>query len=283
VKLCLVQMHPELGNKKANLEKIQSYIDIGLKNDADLIVFGECALTGYELTGKLDYRELAEPVPGPATASIVKQLQNRQSMVLFGMAESSGGSVYNSALLVGAQGIIGVARKLYLLYLEAKSSGKIHDEKAQFQPGQRIAVFDTPFGRIGVLICLDNRHPEIGQAQAVAGCWLRLRPAASPHHPGPPTSSLDLGRALENQTCDCYVNICGDQGGTFYGGGTSVILGARGVQQRLSVGLDAAEGVLEYEITPEQVAAARGGWRTVSEIRPELIHQFWEIANRHLG
>ena len=129
---------------------------------------------------------------------------------------------------------------------------------------------------------MDNLHPEISHAQAIAGCWLRIRPSAGPYRPGQPTTSpLDLARGMENQTCDCYVNICGDQGGLYYRGGTAVILGAKGVQRQLSVGGDAVEGVLEYEISPEEVYAARGGWRHISDVRPDLLRQLWEIAQQH--
>jgi len=275
-------MHPELNDKKANLAKILDYVDRGLEAGADLIAFGECALTGYELTGQVDYGALAESVPGLATEQIVRRIGGRRALVLFGMAERAGGDVYNAAPLVGPRGVIGVARKLYLVNLLAKTSGKLHCESAYFKSGERIAIFDTGFGHIGVQICLDNLHPEIALAQAIAGCWLKLRPSAGPYRPRQPaTSPLDLGRAIENQTADIYVNIVGDQGGTWYRGGTSVILGSRGVVKQASVGRDAVEEVLEYEVTEEGVYAARGDWHNIRGVRPELMRQLQRITERY--
>jgi predicted amidohydrolase len=283
MKLYLVQITPELGNPQANLAKILGWVDRGIAAGADLIAFGECAREGYEVTGKVDYAALAEPVPGPATEAVRQRLEGTKTLVCFGMAERDArGDVYNSAPLIGANGVIGVARKLYLVHLLAPTSGKLHAEDLFFKAGQRIGIFDTEFGRIGIQICLDNRHPEIAQAQAVAGCWLKLRPAAVPDRSGKGSvSALDLARGIENQMCDLFVNLAGDQGGVPYKGGTSVIMGAKGVAAQASVGKDAREEALEFEVTPDDVYRARGGWHNVRETRPDLIKQLYDLATEY--
>ena len=279
MKMHLVQIHPELNDKASNLDKMLGFVEQGMAAGANLVAFGECALTGYELSGKVDYEGLAEPIPGPTTEAIAKRLKGKHALVLLGMAERVRGDVYNAAPLIGPEGVIGVARKLYLVNFRAKSSGRVYDESLFFKPGERIAIFDTEFGRLGVQICLDNRHSEIAYAQAIAGCWLKLRPAAIPFRLNQPAvNSLDLARGIENQTCDCTINLVGEQGTSWYRGGTYVILGARGVQKQASVGKEAVEEALEYEVTEESVYTARGGWHNISEVRPELIKQLWEIA-----
>jgi len=166
--------------------------------------------------------------------------------------------------------------------MKSKASGKLHNEKLFFKPGEHISIFDTDFGRIGVQICLDNRHPEIAYAQAIAGCWLKLRPAAIPYRPNQPeVNSLDLARGIENQTCDCTINLVGQQGESWYKGGSSVILGSRGLVKQASVGNKAAEEVLEYKITEEEVYAARGNWHNAREVRPDLLRQLWKIGSEY--
>lgn len=284
MKLYLVQMQPKINDKRTNLDKMLGYVSLGLAAGANLIAFGECALSGYDTTGLVDYEGLAETVPGPATEAISRLLNGRRCLVLLGMPERVRDDVYNAAPLIGPDGVTGTARKLYLVNMRSKSSGKLHNEKAIFKPGESIAIFDTDFGRIGVQICLDNRHPEIAYAQAIAGCWLKLRPSAGPYRAGQlATSPLDLGRAVENQTCDGYINIVGDQGGTWYRGGTSVIMGSRGVVKQASVGLDAREEVLEYEVREEDVYRARGDWHNVRGTRPDLLKQLWQIAAQYQG
>jgi predicted amidohydrolase len=282
MKLYLVQMHPALGDTTANLAKIIDWVDRGLAAGADLIAFGECAREGYELSGQVDYATLAETIPGPATRDIQRRLQGTKTLVCCGMAERAGDDVYNAAPLISADGIIGVARKLYLVHRRSDGGGRLVAEDLFFKAGQRISYFDTDFGRIGVQICLDNLHPEISYAQAIAGCWLRLRPSAGPHRLNrPPVLPVDLVRAQENQTCDAYVNLVGDQGGIQYRGGNSVILGFKGVQAQSSVGADALEEALEFEVTPEDVFRARGGFHYIGEVRPDLLKQTWDIAREY--
>ena len=282
MKLYLVQIHPELGDTGANLAKILDWVEKGLAGGADLIAFGECAREGYELSGKVDYATLAETIPGPASEEIRRRLKGSRTLVCCGMAERAGDDVYNSAPLIGADGVIGVARKLYLVHRRSGGGGKLVAEDLFFKPGQRISYFDTDFGRLGVQICMDNLHPEIGYAQAIAGCWLRLRPSAGPYRKNrPPVLPVDLVRAQENQTCDAYVNLVGDQGGVRYRGGSSVILGFQGVQAQASVGLDAVEEALEYGVTPADVHRARGGFNYIREVRPDLLKQAWQIAREY--
>jgi predicted amidohydrolase len=209
-------------------------------------------------------------------------LKGKRTLVLMGMAERVRDDVYNAAPLISAKGVIGTARKLYLVNLRAKTSGRIYAESIPFKAGERIAIFDTEFGRIGVLICLDNRHPEIAHAQAIAGCWLKLRPAAIPFRPNQENvNSVDLARASENQTCDCTINLVGQQGDSWYRGGSAVIFGSRGLASQSSVGRKAVEEVLEYEVTEEEVYAARGNWHNAREARPDLLKQLWEIGNNY--
>ncbi len=281
MKLYLVQMRPEPGDTGANLAKIIDWVDRGLAKGADLVVFGECAREGYDLSGRLDYAALAETIPGPATEEIQRRLKGTSTLVCGGMAERVGDDVYNAAPLIGADGIVGVARKLYLVHLRT-AGGRSVAEDLFFTPGQRISYFDTDFGRIGVQICMDNLHSEISYAQAIAGCWLRLRPSAGPNRPGrPPLLPVDVVRAQENQTCDVYVNLVGDQGGIHYRGGSSVILGGKGVQVQASVGDDAREEALEYEVTPDDVHRARGGFNYIRDVRPDLLKQAWDIAREY--
>jgi len=113
----------------------------------------------------------------------------------------------------------------------------------------------------------------------VAGCWLKLRPAAVPNRGNKGgVSAVDLARGIENQMCDVFVNLAGDQGGVPYKGGTAVIMGARGVAAQASVGKNAQEEALEFEVTPEDVYRARGGWHNIREIRPDLIKQLYDLA-----
>lgn len=281
MKLHLVQIQPELNNKEANLQKILDYVDNGIETGADLIAFGELALVGCDSSGVVRYNEVAEPIPGPSTEKILAKLKGTHCMVLFGMAENERGDIYNAAPLIGSNGVIGVARKLYLANFESPLFGITLAEGIHFKPGKWISILDTKLGRIGIEICYDGLHPEISYAQAIAGCWLILIPSATPliiaRPPGP--SPIALARAYECNACICLVNIVGEQAGQSYNGGTCVILERQGMTAQASIGKGAVEEVLEYEIDPSDIYAARMRYPLLRDARPDLMKQLWEITD----
>jgi predicted amidohydrolase len=279
VKIHLVQFHPEVYNKESNLVRILEYIDKGLAADANLIAFGEMALIGLDAED-VKVRELAEPIPGPSVNKIAEKLKGSHCYVIMGMPEATESYVYNSAPLIGPHGLVGVCRKLYLANLISTLDGKVHAEGVYIQPGQRISIFDTEFGKIGIQICVDLAHPEIAMAQALAGAWLIINPSAVSlirTDSGKQPPALE-SRPYETTVCLCHVNIVGNQAGLKYHGGTSVYLGRQGLQKRASMGEDAFEEVLVYEIDSETVYSARRLSYSLKSIRPELIEQLLSVA-----
>lgn len=280
MRIHLVQMNVQVNDREANLKKILDYVDRGLSAEANLIVFGECALVGYDFEA-VNYKDLAEPIPGPATEKVAEMIAGRNCYVVFGMAESDGGFVYNSAPLIGPEGVVGAARKLYLANFKSAITAKTYYEGVHFKPGQRIAVFDTLYGRIGIQVCLDLYHPEIAQAQALAGAWLIVHPSATPIIKGggrPP--SVWETRPWENSVCWCYVNIVGGKTKNEFNGATGVYLGTQGLQVQASMGEEAGEEVVEYEVDSKTVLAAKQAFSPLRDVRPELIKQLLTIAEK---
>jgi len=273
-------MWSEINHKKANLDKILDYVDRGLEEGANLIVFGECALVGYDLDAG-NYRELAEPIPGPATDQIARRIAGKDCYVVFGMAESEGGFIYNSAPLIGPEGVVGNARKLYLATFKSAITSKTYIEGVHFKPGQRISVFDTQFGRVGVQICLDLYHPEVAQTQALAGAWLIIHPSATPLIGGEGKfPSVWEARPWENSVCWCYVNVLGGQENNEFNGGTGIYVGARGLQKQASIGKNAKEEVVDYEVDSKTILEAKQAFSPLRDVRPELIRQLLRTSEK---
>lgn len=283
MKIYLVQMHSDVTNKEANLNKILDYIDAGLDSGANLITFGECALTGYDMNLTAKFAELAEPVPGPAVEKVAKKIAGKNCYVVFGMTEADGSYVYNSAPLIGPKGLVGVCRKLYLCSFKSVLTGATYAEHVFFKPGQRISVFDTEFGKIGVQICLDLYYPEVALAQVLAGAWLIVHPSATPliNVRKGELPTIWATRPWENSVCWAYVNLVGEQAGYRFNGGTAIYLGTHGLQKQASIGEQAKEEVIEYEVDREVIYEARRTAMFIPKFtRPDVLEQLLAIAKK---
>jgi len=118
---------------------------------ADLIVFAEMALTGFILTGDPAHDlPLGQPIPGPATDTFALQARERHIWTALGLLEDEGGRLYDTAVLLTPEGIIG------LKYQRISPSwhGRLADPSIYLQ-GSLIPLAQTPFGSCMFLICGD--------------------------------------------------------------------------------------------------------------------------------
>ncbi len=165
-----------------NLARYREFIELAGGQGVRLLVFPEASLQGYlrdtpgkgspEMAEQLRYfRAVSEPVPGPTTRLVQEYAARYDMLIQIGMAESAldGDVVYNSAVLVGPEGVIGVFRKLHN-----------QAERPVFGAGDHLSVFGTPLGKIGMFICYDLCFPETTRTFALQGAWLASLSTAWP-------------------------------------------------------------------------------------------------------
>ena len=85
MKIAGVQMDVSLGDVAANLERMASIIRETTQAGAELVIFPECAATGYCFSSAEEAREFAEPVPGPITTAVSNACRDHGCFVVFGM------------------------------------------------------------------------------------------------------------------------------------------------------------------------------------------------------
>lgn len=118
-------------------------------------------------TGK-SYAEVAEPVPGPTTRRLGDLARELRSYVVAGLYERVGPAVYNTAVLLDRGGkLVGSYRKTHLPREEVDGG---------ITPGKTYPVFDTDFGKVGLIICWDVQFPEPARAMALKGAEILLLP-----------------------------------------------------------------------------------------------------------
>jgi predicted amidohydrolase len=144
---------------------------------ARIVVLPELASSGYMFRDHADLVDAAEPADGPTVTLLTELAQRLDLVVVAGFPEAAGGAVYNSAILADPSGVRAVYRKAHLWDAE-KPLG--------FTPGDAPPpVVETPFGRIGVMICYDVEFPEWVRTAALAGADLLAVPANWPLFPRP--------------------------------------------------------------------------------------------------
>jgi predicted amidohydrolase len=153
VRLATVHFQPQAGKTPA--EKCRQFAPLIAKaaeQRADLVVLPETVT--YFRTG-LTYVDCAEPIPGPSTAYFGELAKKHDLYIVAGLIERDRHLMYNVAVLLGPDGqIAGKYRKVCLPRSEIE---------AGVQPGSDYPVFDTRFGRVGMMVCYDGFFPEVAR------------------------------------------------------------------------------------------------------------------------
>lgn len=221
VRASLVQFSPRAMNEKEwNTQFIIDKIRL-LSKDSELIVFPEMSVTNFfehSGEGKLNYWRNGAILPDDELLQQIALAAKEENVyTVVGFAERSHeiGKIYNSTILIGPEGPIGITRKIHFPGLE----------KLYFSPGTDIPVFDTPIGKIGMSICYDSWFPEHVRILAAKGAEIVVISASiwkggmkgGIGHQGSKEvfwDKLPIVKAIENQV---FIVACNGGGEHFLG------------------------------------------------------------------
>jgi len=159
------QFSPVLGDVEGNRAKIAEALE-GVEKA--LIVLPELATSGYLFLSREELTEVAEPIPGPTTRLLHKIARERELYIALGLPERDGDALYNSAVIVGPEGLISHYRKAHL-FLE---------EKLYFRPGNTtFSACEIRGVKVGLLICFDHIFPEAARTLALKGAQVIVHPS----------------------------------------------------------------------------------------------------------
>lgn len=167
-----VQMDVKILEKERNLEKVIESLEAAARAGAKLVVFPECALTGYCFTSREEAGPLAETVPGPSTEKLAAVAKALDCTAVVGLLEREGDRMYNAAAVVDPQGVLGTYRKMHLPCLGIDWFNALGDKP--------FPVFETAHGRIGINICFDCSIPEAARVLKLKGAQLLAIPTNWP-------------------------------------------------------------------------------------------------------
>lgn len=152
VRLATVHHRPAGKSPGENRAEFAPLIAEAAGRKADLVVLGE---TVPSANVKGEPGVLAEPIPGPSTDYFADLAKRHRLHIVFSLYERDAHLIYNSAVLLGADGtLIGKYRKVSL------PPGEVAKGIA---PGKDYPVFDTAFGKVGMMVCYDGFFPEVAR------------------------------------------------------------------------------------------------------------------------
>lgn len=209
--LASAQFDPHIFDTAYNLEKVLSLTkkakeDLG----CDLIVFPEAALTGYCMRDAEETEKAAISKNGTEISALKTLSKKLTVSILVGAIEKDGEKLYNSVFFIEPDGKVFTYRKSHLPYLGVDRFVTEGDISG--------GVFDTRFGKVGILVCYELRFPEVARRASLAGARLLLQPTNLPLGGESHPDFLTRARACENKVHFLSCNRTGvERGFTFIG------------------------------------------------------------------
>ena len=205
IRVAGVQMNVDLGDATANLQRLKTLLAEAADGGARLVIFPECAVTGYCFESREEAMDCAQPLPGPAVETVAEACRERGVSAIFGLLERDGDLLFNACALVGPDGLIGSYRKAHLPSLGV-------DRFAT--PGNRgFAVHEAAGLRVGMNICYDYSFPEAARILMLQGADLVALPTNWPEGSRKGAQYLINARAHENHFYYFAVNRVGTERG----------------------------------------------------------------------
>jgi predicted amidohydrolase len=188
-------------------------------------------------------------------------------------AKEAEGLFYNSSVLVYPNEEVGCYRKLHLANFGP------FEEHLYFGRGNKLPVFETKIGRIGMLICFDCFFPELSKIYALKGADILVCISASPSTTRIFFEKVIVSRAIENTVFFTYTNLVGTELNMVYWGGNTVI-GPRGDVK--AKGEYFKEDTVTCDINLNELTTAREFRPTIRDTRIELFAELQRLLEEDI-
>ena len=262
--IAAVQCDFQIGHVAANVQAVLHRLEVAAANDARLVVFPECALSGYCFDSREEAFGSSVLVSDQdeSLKPIIAACRKYNIYTIVGLLERDGDRLFNAATCLGPDGVISNYRKLHLPFLGVDRF---------VDPGDRpLEVFEVAGVRVGTHICYDGGFPELARSFTLMGADLVVLPTCWPPAADIFANHVMIARALENQVYTLASGRVGTERGYSFIGHSSIV--APGGFLQASAG-NATDAIIYAEVDVEKARRKR-------VIRIPGLHEINRVADR---
>ena len=226
-RVAAIQYEPMLGEKEKNVINLLGLVEEAGKEDARLIVLPEMAVVGCCWSSREEIAPYVEPIPGSITERFQELSTRYGCFIVLGLPEvdSATQAYYNSVALLGPEGLVGTYRKLH---------SYVGEPRWARDGDLGIPIWDTPLGRLSILIGADVMYFESARIAALHGADVLLCPMNWCEEKSP--SGWWIARAFENGIFVVTANRHGCERGVRFSGESCILNPDGSLQNYLSDG-----------------------------------------------
>ena len=243
IKVGLIQMKVK-DKKDDNLHKAAKLIDKICKEDVDMVILPEMFSCPYNTKNFPIYAEKE----GDYSYKFLSEISKRNNIYLIAgsIPEKEDNNIYNTSYVFNRQGEkIAKHRKIHLFDIDIKNKQRFR-ESDTLSAGDKVTVFDSEFGKIGLCICYDFRFPELARLMVDKGAKVIIVPASFNMTTGPAHWDIMFkSRAIDNQVYTIGCSPARDYNYSYISYGHSLIVSPYG---DILCELDEKEGFITYDI-----------------------------------
>ena len=259
--MALAQMNCVLDDTEKNRADAERMIRQAAREGARFVCLPEAFNTGYYCNAIADMARRAEGLDGPTVTRLRALAAELEVYIMAPIIEDIGdGKSRNTAVLIGDRGeIVGTHSKTHL----------VGDEAVYFQRGDQYQVFETRYGKVGMLICYDVCFPETARMLALKGAEIILVSIACRHLSffRDWTIKVLMARALDNVVYVGATCMTGDELPESPFTGSSMVVSPIG--EILQMAGEQEETIVYQEIDPMRVAREREVNTVLNDLHPE--------------
>ncbi len=263
MKIALVQMSNG-GDIQSNLNKSLYAINEASKNGADIVLFPEVQLTEFFLQYKgREVKNYGVEISDDIVQKLKKACRDNHIMAVPNIYLKENNSYYDASLLIDKEGNIqGIQKMVHVAQAEQ------FFEQDYYKPSDTgFQIFDTEYGKLGIVVCFDRHYPESIRTEALMGADLILIPTVNTKSEPSEMFEWELRvQAFQNSVFIAMCNRVGVEDAMEFSG-ESILVDANG---NVILKADDKEQIIYADINPRESEKVRSSRPYTNLRRPEL-------------